>query len=329
MLSWQGLSKTYDTHTAVAPCSFTIEAGEFVTILGPSGCGKTTLLRMLAGLVEPTAGAIELDGSDITALPPYRRDLNMVFQQYALFPHMTVEENIRFGLRMKKVPVAEQRERVARVIELTQLSGLERRKPQQLSGGQQQRVAVARAVVNRPKVLLLDEPLAALDLQLRKSLQTELKQLQKTIGITFIYVTHDQEEAMTLSDRIVVMNAGICEQTGAPRAIYDKPASRFVASFIGENNVLEQDGMCFAVRPEHVRLYRSAEAAPDGSRGVGTIEDIADIGSLLKVHIRADAGSGAKRIVAYRYGDDRRDSYALGEQIGYGWAASDEVVLTR
>ncbi|CAG7637371.1 Spermidine/putrescine import ATP-binding protein PotA [Paenibacillus solanacearum] len=325
MLELTKLSKTYDDHRAVTDVSLRIDPGEFVTILGPSGCGKTTVLRMLAGLVQPSSGRIVLDGRDITMLPPYKRDLNMVFQQYALFPHMTVEDNILFGLRMKKVAAEEQRKRLAQVVELTRLTGLERRKPQQLSGGQQQRVAVARAIVNRPKVLLLDEPLAALDLQLRKSLQHELKQLQKRLGITFIYVTHDQEEAMTLSDRIVVMNGGVCEQIGVPREVYASPASVFVASFIGENNTLQEQGRTYAIRPDKVKLVALRDKLPEGNR-TGMIEDMADTGSLLKLYVRPDGGGPS--LLVYKYGDEAQ-GWRTGQKVAYGWASRDEVVLVR
>ena len=208
MIRLQGISKKFGDHIIIPSIDLTIYDGEFITLLGPSGCGKTTLLRMIAGLEQPTEGKIYLDDEDVTKLPPYKRDVNMVFQNYALFPHMTVEENIHFGLKMKNVPMDEQKERVEQVLYLTQLEELRKRRPQQMSGGQQQRVAIARALVNNPKVLLLDEPLGALDYQLRKNLQLELKNLQRGLGLTFIYVTHDQEEALTMSDRIVVMNKG-------------------------------------------------------------------------------------------------------------------------
>ena len=213
MIRLQGITKKYGNNLIIPKLDLTIYDGEFLTLLGPSGCGKTTLLRMIAGLDTPTTGKVFLDDEDVTNKPPYKRDVNMVFQHYALFPHMTVEENIKFGLMMKKVPAEEQKERVAQVLYLTQLEEFRNRRPQQMSGGQQQRVAIARALVNNPKVLLLDEPLGALDYQLRKNLQLELKNLQRGLGLTFIYVTHDQEEALTMSDRIVVMNKGVIEQT--------------------------------------------------------------------------------------------------------------------
>src|ERR687897_185599 len=223
---------------AVEHVDLRIAEGEFFSMLGPSGCGKTTTLRMIAGFEEPTSGQILLHGRDMVGVPPFRRDVNMVFQQYALFPHMDVFENVAFGLRRKKVDKDEIRRRVAEALALVELEGRETRKPRQLSGGQQQRVALARALVNRPRALLLDEPLGALDLKLRQAMQLELKRIQREVGITFVYVTHDQEEALTMSDRLVVMNAGRIEQLGSPRELYEHPATRFVANFIGTSNVL-------------------------------------------------------------------------------------------
>ena len=233
MIRLQGITKKYGNNLIIPKLDLTIYDGEFLTLLGPSGCGKTTLLRMIAGLDTPTTGKVFLDDEDVTNKPPYKRDVNMVFQHYALFPHMTVEENIKFGLMMKKVPAEEQKERVAQVLYLTQLEEFRNRRPQQMSGGQQQRVAIARALVNNPKVLLLDEPLGALDYQLRKNLQLELKNLQRGLGLTFIYVTHDQTEAMTLGTKIVVMKDGLIQQVGAPQSIYDNPVNLFVAGFLG------------------------------------------------------------------------------------------------
>jgi spermidine/putrescine transport system ATP-binding protein len=224
--------------TAVDHIDLRIAEGEFFSLLGPSGCGKTTTLRMIAGFEEPTGGQILLHGRDMVGVPPFRRDVNMVFQQYALFPHMDVFENVAFGLRRKRVPKGEIARRVAEALALVELEGREKRRPRQLSGGQQQRVALARALVNRPRALLLDEPLGALDLKLRQAMQLELKRIQREVGITFVYVTHDQEEALTMSDRLVVMNAGRIEQLGSPRELYEHPATRFVANFIGTSNIL-------------------------------------------------------------------------------------------
>jgi spermidine/putrescine transport system ATP-binding protein len=223
---------------AVEHVDLTIAEGEFFSLLGPSGCGKTTTLRMIAGFEEPTAGQILLHGRDMVGVPPFRRDVNMVFQQYALFPHMDVFENVAFGLRRKKVAKDEIKRRVTETLHLVELQGREQRRPRQLSGGQQQRVALARALVNRPRALLLDEPLGALDLKLRQAMQLELKRIQREVGITFVYVTHDQEEALTMSDRLVVMNAGRIEQLGSPRELYEHPATRFVANFIGTSNII-------------------------------------------------------------------------------------------
>jgi spermidine/putrescine transport system ATP-binding protein len=237
-----GVEKEFATGShdvkAVEHVDLRIAEGEFFSMLGPSGCGKTTTLRMIAGFEEPTSGQILLHGRDMVGVPPFRRDVNMVFQQYALFPHMDVFENVAFGLRRKKVDKDEIRRRVAEALSLVELEGREKRKPRQLSGGQQQRVALARALVNRPRALLLDEPLGALDLKLRQAMQLELKRIQREVGITFVYVTHDQEEALTMSDRLVVMNAGRIEQLGSPRELYEHPATRFVANFIGTSNIL-------------------------------------------------------------------------------------------
>ena len=223
---------------AVEHLDLAIAEGEFFSLLGPSGCGKTTTLRMIGGFEEPSRGRILLHGTDVVGVPPNRRDVNMVFQSYALFPHMSVYDNVAFGLERKSVPRAETMRRVAEILELVQLEGKSERRPRELSGGQQQRVAVARALVNRPRALLLDEPLAALDLKLRQAMQLELKRIQREVGITFVFVTHDQNEALTLSDRLVVMNAGRIEQLGNPREVYERPRTRFVAGFIGTSNLM-------------------------------------------------------------------------------------------
>ena len=235
-------------------------------MLGPSGSGKTTTLRVIAGFEQPDEGSVELGGRDVSKLPPYARDVNTVFQDYALFPHMTVQENVEYGLRVKKVPRAERRQRAGEALALVRLEGYGARKPAQLSGGQRQRVALARAIVNRPQALLLDEPLGALDLKLRQELQVELKRIQQELGITFIYVTHDQEEALTMSDRLAVFNEGRIEQIGAPAEVYEHPASEFIAGFVGVSNVLERDGRRFTVRPEKIRLLGEGES-PRAGRG--------------------------------------------------------------
>ena len=241
MVELRNVTKRFGAYEALKDASFDIRAGEFMTFLGPSGCGKTTCLRLISGFDTPTSGQIFLDGKDLTFEPPYRRDVNQVFQNYALFPHLTIYENIAFGLRMKKIPPTQIRERVDRVVKMTSLEDFTTRKPAQLSGGQRQRVALARAIVCEPKVLLLDEPLSALDAKLRTQMRVELKQLQKKLGITFIFVTHDQEEALTMSDRVAVLNAGRVEQIGTVNEIYYKPATRFVASFFGESNIVEAE----------------------------------------------------------------------------------------
>ncbi|HET7572418.1 MAG TPA: ABC transporter ATP-binding protein [Gaiellaceae bacterium] len=233
-----GLTKRFEDVVAVDGISLDIERGQFFALLGPSGCGKTTTLRMIGGFEEPTAGRIELGGVDVAPLPPYKRDVNTVFQSYALFPHLSIFENVAFGLRRRKVKGGELRRRVGEALELVGLAGLEQRKPRQLSGGQQQRIALARALVNRPRVLLLDEPLGALDLKLRKEMQLELKRIQHEVGITFVHVTHDQEEAMTMADRIVIMNGGRIEQLGSPSELYERPHTAFVAGFLGVSNLL-------------------------------------------------------------------------------------------
>lgn len=237
----KGVNKIYGTNHVVKDLNLLVEEGEFLTLLGSSGCGKTTTLRMIAGFEEPTTGSITVEGEPIEDKEPYERNVNTVFQSYALFPHMTIYDNVAYGLKMKKVPKKEIKERVLKMLEMVQLSGFEKRYPSQLSGGQKQRVAIARALINRPKVLLLDEPLGALDLKLRKQMQLELKRLQKKLNITFIYVTHDQEEALTMSDRIAIMHDGVMDQIGSPTEIYERPATKFVATFIGETNVF--DGM--------------------------------------------------------------------------------------
>jgi spermidine/putrescine transport system ATP-binding protein len=238
MVELRGVTKEFQKFTAISDINLSIRGGEFITLLGPSGCGKTTMLRMISGFETPTRGQILLAGEDVTHVPPYRRDVNQVFQSYALFPHMSVKENIGFGLRMKKVPKGEAEERIKSAIAMVSLGGMEERKPSQLSGGQRQRVALARAIVCRPKVLLLDEPLSALDAKLRHAMQVELKQLQQKLGITFVFVTHDQEEALTMSDRIAVINKGKIEQLGDATAIYHQPKTTFVANFIGQANIL-------------------------------------------------------------------------------------------
>lgn len=320
------VEKHFSDQTVIHPLSLTIHEGEFLTILGPSGCGKTTLLRMLAGFEQATKGDIMIDGNKVNDIPPYKRNVNMVFQHYALFPHMTVEENVGFGLQMKKVPAPERKQRIAEALALTRLQELSGRKPAQLSGGQQQRVAIARAIVNNPKVLLLDEPLGALDLQLRKELQIELKQLQKKLGITFVYVTHDQEEAMAMSDRIVVMNAGRVEQIGTPYEIYHQPKSLFVATFIGENNIIHRDRHMVAIRPEKIKIYLKEEytSTNHDEQIKGTISDVVFLGNMLKVFIEMDEEKTL--LVGYEQ-VERRDRLKEGDPVVAVWEREDEVIL--
>ena len=274
LIEFRRVSKIFgsgrDEVRALEEVSLNINEGEFFTLLGPSGCGKTTLLRMLAGFEQPSAGQILLDGTELTGLPPYRRPVNTVFQSYALFPHMTVAQNVGFGLEMHGVPRERRNERVREMLALVKLEGYERRKPAQLSGGQQQRVALARALANQPRVLLLDEPLSALDLKLRKEMQIELKRLQVETGLTFVFVTHDQEEALTMSDRIAVMNAGNVLQAGTPRLIYEDPDNRFVADFIGETNLIE--ATVESVGEDGARFRLASNVVIDGSFREGLSE---------------------------------------------------------
>ncbi len=314
LLELRSLTKHFGSFVAVDELSLVIASGEFLTFLGASGSGKTTTLRMIAGFEPPTGGEILMGGAPITRLPPFKRDINTVFQHYALFPHMSVRQNVEYGLRMKGVPPAERATRVEQALEMVQLEELGARAPRQMSGGQQQRVALARALVNRPRVLLLDEPLGALDLKLRKEMQLELKHLQTGLGITFVYVTHDQEEALTMSDRIVLMRQGRIAQIGSPRDLYDRPASRYVADFVGETNVLagvvaESGGgdaalrvgeavlrgpaerplavgerAWLAVRPEAITMEPAGAAAPGVNRVSATVTEAVYAGSAVRVH---------------------------------------------
>ena len=281
-----GVRKTYGDVVAVEHVDLEVAAGEFFTLLGPSGSGKTTTLRLIAGFERPDAGRIELSGVDVTNRAPYERDVNTVFQDYALFPHMTVGENVGYGLRVKGVSRAERRKRVEEILRVVRLPNVADRKPVQLSGGQRQRVALARAIVNRPRVLLLDEPLGALDLKLRQEMQIELESIQREVGITFVYVTHDQEEALTMSDRIAVFNEGRIEQVGTPAEMYEHPQTEFVAGFIGTSNVLGRNGRSFTVRPEKIRVL-SAES-PEGEPGV--VQTAVYLGPITRYVVELDRG---------------------------------------
>jgi len=278
----QSIHKAYADVIAVDEIDLDVDSGEFFTLLGPSGSGKTTTLRIIAGFERPDGGAVRLGGADVTHTPPHKRDVNTVFQDYALFPHMTVAENVAYGLKVKGVDRAERTRRVDEVLERVRLDGYGRRKPIQLSGGQRQRVALARAIVNRPQVLLLDEPLGALDLKLRQEMQVFLKTLQRELGMTFLYVTHDQEEALTMSDHVAVFNEGRIEQVGTPTEIYQQPVTEFVAGFVGTSNILERGGKRFSVRPERIALNGSGDPA--------TVADVVFVGSFIRYLVETEAG---------------------------------------
>jgi putative spermidine/putrescine transport system ATP-binding protein len=283
-----GVRKTYGDVVAVDHVDLEVASGEFFTLLGPSGSGKTTTLRIIAGFERPDAGKVELHGADVTNRAPYERDVNTVFQDYALFPHMTVAENVAYGLRVKRVPRAERKRRVQEILDVVRLPDVADRKPIQLSGGQRQRIALARALVNAPRVLLLDEPLGALDLKLRQEMQIELKRIQREVsevGITFVYVTHDQEEALTMSDRVAVFNDGRIEQIGNPAEVYEHPATEFVAGFVGVSNVLERDGRKFTVRPEKIQMHFDESGGESGR-----IRDVVYVGVFTRYVVELDSG---------------------------------------
>ena len=347
-------TKRFDSVTAVDDVSLTIPGGEFFSMLGPSGCGKTTTLRMIAGFETPDAGRILLQGGDVTHVPPAKRNVNMVFQAYGLFPHMTVAENIAFGPKIKKLGRSEIASRVADVVRTVQLDGMEDRRPAQLSGGQQQRVALARALVNRPAALLLDEPLGALDLKLRKEMQLELKSLQQRTATTFVYVTHDQEEAMTMSDRIAVMNKGVVEQLATPRELYQRPASTFVAGFIGVSNLItmrvdRRDGgllvmdltdgqrilavdpgtgreasATITVRPEWIKLA-SGEVGDRASHVGGSVLDVVYLGSVTQLIVELPTGD---RLTVHRLNDEvGAVDPRPGDHVTLHWAAEHSFVI--
>ncbi len=350
-----GVTKRFADVTAVDDVTIRIAGAEFFSMLGPSGCGKTTTLRMIAGFEIPDVGRILLQGNDVTHVPPAKRNVNMVFQAYGLFPHMTVAENIAFGPKIKKIPRAELTTRMSEVIRTVQLEGYEDRRPNQLSGGQQQRVALARALVNRPAALLLDEPLGALDLKLRKEMQLELKELQQRTGTTFVYVTHDQEEAMTMSDRIAVMNGGVVEQLASPRELYQRPASAFVAGFIGTSNLIElridrrdaavlamdlgegqrilalepadgvaQDRATITVRPEWIKLANGA-ADERASYVAGTVIDVVYLGSITQLIVLLRTG---ERLTVHRFNDEvGAIEPRPGETVMLRWAAEHSYIV--
>ncbi|MDA3977388.1 MULTISPECIES: spermidine/putrescine ABC transporter ATP-binding protein PotA [Gallibacterium] len=356
IIELQSVTKSYDGKTIIKDINLTINNGEFLTILGPSGCGKTTILRLIAGFEEVNAGRIILDGQDITSIPAEQRNINTVFQSYALFPHMTIFENVAFGLRMQKVPNEEIKPRVLEALRMVQLEEFADRKPAQLSGGQQQRVAIARAVVNKPKVLLLDESLSALDYKLRQQMQNELKALQRQLGITFIFVTHDQEEALTMSDRIIVLRQGKIEQDGTPREIYEDPKSLFVAKFIGEINIFDatvlqridekrvqanvEGRICeiyvtrpvtqgqklkVLLRPEDIRI----EEVHDKEAHEGLIGYVCERnykGMTLESTVQLECG---KRVLVSEFfnEDDPDVDHSLNQKVAITWVESWEVVL--
>ncbi|HQU37662.1 MAG TPA: ABC transporter ATP-binding protein, partial [Anaerolineales bacterium] len=296
---FSNVSRYFNEVHAVDNVSMEIRDGEFFSMLGPSGSGKTTCLRLIAGFERPDSGAIHVYGEDVSELPPYERPVNTVFQDYALFPHMTIEDNIAYGLMIKKVPKAERIKQVNDMLDLVQLAGFGRRKPSQLSGGQRQRVALARALINRPKVLLLDEPLGALDLKLRQQMQVELKSIQQRVGITFVFVTHDQEEALTMSDRIAVFNLGKVEQIGTPSEIYEHPASPFVAGFVGVSNIVAGElakritgsTQKFSIRPEKIHLLSPSETPePDTYSADGVVRDVVYLGLYTRYLVELNDG---------------------------------------
>jgi spermidine/putrescine transport system ATP-binding protein len=352
------VTKQFGDVVAVDRINLQVEDGEFFSLLGPSGCGKTTTLRMIGGFEQPTAGLIELQGVDVTWLPPYRRNVNTVFQSYALFPHLTIFENVAFGLRRRGIRGADVKARVAEMLSLVELPGYEQRKPNQISGGQAQRVALARALINRPAVLLLDEPLGALDLKLRKQMQVELKRIQQEVGITFVYVTHDQEEAMTMSDRIAVMNRGHYEQLGDPESLYEHPSTRFVAGFLGVSNLIpatlegsdgdyaigRTDGGApirlpraltnghtrieLGVRPEKIRLHEpGTEIAGAMNRLTGVIRDASYMGVSTQYIVEAHGGS---QLTVYEQNVERAsrsELWAAGEEVVLGWLPDHTFVI--
>ena len=309
-----GARKSYGEVVAVDDVDLRVAAGEFFTLLGPSGSGKTTTLRLIAGFEQPDAGEVRLAGAEITRRPPYARDVNTVFQDYALFPHMTVAENVGYGLRVKGTGRAERARAVNEVLATVRLEGYAKRKPLQLSGGQRQRVALARAIVNRPRVLLLDEPLGALDLKLRQEMQVFLKSLQRDLGMTFIYVTHDQEEALTMSDRIAVFNEGRIEQVGEPAEVYDRPASEFVAGFVGTSNIVDRGGRRLCIRPEVIELGNGGEPA--------VIDDVVFVGAFTRYLVLTDNG---ERLTVVQQSDGR--TLGRGERVGLAWRDEDAFQL--
>jgi spermidine/putrescine transport system ATP-binding protein len=358
----EGVTKRFGDAVAVDDLTLSIQRGAFYALLGPSGCGKTTTLRMIGGFEDPTAGVVYLGGQAVTDLPPYKRDVNTVFQSYALFPHLNVERNVAFGLERKKVGKAEAKRRVGEALEMVQLGPLAKRRPAQLSGGQAQRVALARALVNRPRALLLDEPLGALDLRLRKQLQIELKRIQREVGITFVHVTHDQEEAMSMADTIAVMNGGRIEQAGGAADLYERPQTEFVANFLGVSNLVDaevrrngggplskletHDGATLhvpaercgphtehavraGVRPEKISLIPAGQAVPDGSNVLrGTVVVAAFLGVSIQYVVKA-AGGEELNVFAQNTDGSEPDSLGVGREVQLAWAPEHTFVVAR
>jgi putative spermidine/putrescine transport system ATP-binding protein len=323
-----GMRKTYGDVVAVEHLSLEVRSGEFFTLLGPSGSGKTTTLRVIAGFELPDSGQVELHGVEVTHSPPYERAVNTVFQDYALFPHMSVLENVAYGLRVKGVGKRERSDRAAEALAMVRLPGVEGRRPIQLSGGQRQRVALARAIVNRPRVLLLDEPLGALDLKLREEMQFELKAIQRELSerITFIYVTHDQDEALTMSDRIAVFSNGRIEQVGTPGEIYERPANEFVAGFVGTSNIIVREGRRYLVRPEKIRMLATAEA-DDASTVRGVVQDVAYLGTVTRYVVALDGG---ETLTVLRQNLETSAASVLeerGRSVRITWRAQDASLL--
>ncbi|MGF1551003.1 MAG: ABC transporter ATP-binding protein [Paracoccaceae bacterium] len=348
----EGVTTRFDGHAAVDDVSLDIHATEFFALLGPSGCGKTTLLRMLAGFETPDSGRILLDGEDLAGVAPFERPVNMMFQSYALFPHMSVEKNIVFGLEMEGMDRRARKDRVEEMLSLTRLERFARRKPGQLSGGQRQRVALARALAKKPKLLLLDEPLGALDRKLREATQFELVNIQESLGLTFVIVTHDQEEAMTVSSRIAVMNEGRVEQLGEPREVYEAPRTRYVAEFIGDVNLFEgsaegdgrlalddgavvalperRDGgerLAIAVRPEKMTLAREPEGTRAENELAGRVEDIAYLGDVSVYHVRLDRGGRIAKATRTNRVRGAEGEITWGDRVVLGWDPSATVML--
>lgn len=332
-IEFREVSRTYGEVRAVDRVSLEIGEGEFFAMLGPSGSGKTTCLRLIAGFEAPDNGQILLDGQDVTEKPPYERDVNTVFQDYALFPHMNVLENVAYGPRVRKAPRDEQQRRAMEMLELVKLGQMAVRRPSQLSGGQRQRVSLARALINQPRVLLLDEPLGALDLKLREEMQIELKNLQRRLGITFVFVTHDQGEALSMADRVAVFNQGRIEQLDTPRGLYARPATAFVARFVGSANVVEGElaqrlsgkAQAFAVRPENIRVQTPAQAVPPESANcAGTVLDIQYHGAVSRWQVKLDTGEVFAASLAEHNGDGL---YPIGSKVMLVWSHGDAVPL--